>query len=166
MAPNFIAILLCGLIPIVIGFIWYSPKTLGPAWQKAASVTDEQIQNSNMILILGLSYVLGVLLALGLYQSVIHQSAFYSILVDEPGFGTEGSEIMIFINDFMAKYGENYRTFKHGAFHGVLAGLLFATPVIAINALFERKSFKYIAIHAGYWILTIALIGGVISQWG
>ena len=34
--------------------------------------------------------------------------------------------------------------------------------VIGINALFERKGFKYIAINAGYWILCLGLMGGVL----
>jgi len=46
-----------------------------------------------------------------------------------------------------------------------MAGILFALPILATNAMFERKSFKYIAINAGYWIITIGLMGGVISQW-
>lgn len=62
----------------------------------------------------------------------------------------------------MDKYGNNFRTFKHGAFHGTIGGFFFATPVLCINALFERKSFIYIAINAGYWIITLALMGGVI----
>jgi hypothetical protein len=66
---------------------------------------------------------------------------------------------------FLDKYGNNFRTFKHGAFHGILSALFFATPVLGINALFERKSFKYIFVHAGYWMLTLALMGGVICAY-
>lgn len=59
-------------------------------------------------------------------------------------------------------YSTSYRTFKHGMFHGCIAGFLFATPILTINALFERKGFKYIAINAGYWIITLGLMGGII----
>ena len=65
----------------------------------------------------------------------------------------------------MENYGDNFRTFGHGAFHGTVAGILFALPVLGTNALFERKSFKYIAVNAGYWIVTTALIGGVLSAY-
>jgi hypothetical protein len=37
-------------------------------------------------------------------------------------------------------------------------------PLIGINSLFERKSFKYIFIHTGYWIISLALMGGVLCQ--
>ncbi|HPH81947.1 MAG TPA: DUF1761 domain-containing protein, partial [Flavobacteriales bacterium] len=66
--------------------------------------------------------------------------------------------------DFMSKYGNTFHTFKHGVFHGVLAGIFFALPVLGINSLFDRKSFKYIAINAGFWIVTLALMGGIICQ--
>ncbi len=166
MVPNLLTLALAAAIPLVIGFIWYNPKTLGTAWMHTAGLTEEKLQGGNMALIFGLTYVLSFFIAASLFQVVIHQSAFFSILVGEPGLGEEGSELMAYVNDFMAKYGDNYRTFKHGAFHGVFTGLLFATPLIGINAMFERRSFKYVAIHAGYWIITIALMGGVICQWG
>ena len=31
--------------------------------------------------------------------------------------------------------------------------------------MYERKSLKYIAINSGYWILTWAIMGGIISAW-
>jgi len=41
---------------------------------------------------------------------------------------------------FMADYGTAFRTFKHGALHGFLTGLLFITPTIGVNALFEKRA--------------------------
>jgi hydrogenase maturation factor len=35
---------------------------------------------------------------------------------------------------------------------------------VGINALFERRGGKYILVHVGYWIVTLALIGGVVCQ--
>ena len=64
----------------------------------------------------------------------------------------------------MGVYGNDFRTFKHGALHGTLTGVGIALPVVAINAMFEKRGFKYIAIHAGYWILTLLLMGGIICQ--
>ena len=65
----------------------------------------------------------------------------------------------------MAKYGNNFRTFSHGAVHGVLAGLFFVLPVMGTNAMFERKGFKYIAINVGYWIVTLAIMSGIVCGW-
>lgn len=63
---------------------------------------------------------------------------------------------------FMTDYGMAYRTFKHGALHGFMSGLFFAFPMIGINALFERKSWKYILIHAGFWTVCLTFMGGII----
>ena len=65
----------------------------------------------------------------------------------------------------MNDYGDAFRTFKHGAFHGILAGLFISLPVIATNCLFEQKSFKYAAITSGYWIVVMSIMGGIICAW-
>ncbi|MFN8337892.1 MAG: DUF1761 family protein [Saprospiraceae bacterium] len=37
--------------------------------------------------------------------------------------------------------------------------------MMAVNALFERKSWKYIFLNVGYWGICAMLMGGVISAW-
>jgi hypothetical protein len=106
--------------------------------------------------------VLSLLIAMGLMPLVIHQFGIYSVLQGEPSIQDPASPLSQYVQEFMDKYGRNFRTFKHGAFHGVLTAIFLALPVIGILALFERKSFKYVAIHTGYWILTLGLMGGVI----
>jgi hypothetical protein len=69
---------------------------------------------------------------------------------------------MLFIDSVMEKYGNNFRTFGHGAIHGVITGIFFIMPVLAINAMFERKGFKYIAINTGFWTVSLVLMGGII----
>jgi hypothetical protein len=66
---------------------------------------------------------------------------------------------------FMSDYGTAFRTAKHGALHGFMTGLLFAFPMLAINGLFERKSWKYILIHAGYWTVSLTIIGALVCGW-
>ena len=66
---------------------------------------------------------------------------------------------------FMNDYGSAFRTFKHVALHGFISGLFFAFPIIAINGLFERKSWKYIWINSGFWIVTLTIIGAIICGW-
>lgn len=164
MMTNILIIALAAVVPTVTGFIWYNPKVFGNAWMKAAEMTDEKIKGANMLVILGISVVLSFLLAFSIQYLAIHQLSMYSILLNEPGFGDPNSEVMIYLDDFMKKYGTNFRTFKHGALHGTLAGFTIALPILATNALFERKGFKYIAINGGYWIVTMAIMGGIICQ--
>lgn len=165
MMPNMLVLLLAALVPTVLGFIWYHPKVFGTAWMKAAEMTEEKIKSGKMGLIFFLSFVFSFLLAFALYSIVIHQNHMFSTLMGEPGFMEQKGEAWIYYQDFMNEFGSRFRTFKHGVFHGLVDGILFALPILATNAMFERKGFKYIAVNGGYWILTIALMGGIICQW-
>lgn len=162
---NWLVVLGAAVIPTITGMIWYNPKVMGTVWMEASGMTDEKVKGGNMPLIFGISFIMAFLLAVEMNFVVVHQNHFYSILMNEPGIMEPGSEMYLFAQDFMEKYGRNFRTFKHGLFHGIIAGILFAMPILATNALFERKGFKYIAVNCGYWIITIGLMGGVICQW-
>ncbi len=162
MALNFPVILLAALVPLLAGFLWYNPKTFGAAWMKAAGMTEESMKGANMALIFGLTYALSFLAAMSLNFMVIHQFHLYSLLANDPGFNDPGSEVRTFLQGFMEKHGRNFRTFGHGAFHGALGGIFLALPVLGVNALFERKGFRYIAVNAGFWIVCLALMGGII----
>lgn len=162
MTPNFLIIFLAALVPMAMGFIWYNPKVLGTAWMKAADVSQEKMKGANMGLVFGLAFLFSFMMAFALQFVVIHQWHLYSILANEPGLKDTNSEVGMMVKGFMEKYGNNFRTFKHGALHGTIGGIMIALPIIGTNALFERKSFKYIAINVGFWIINMALMGGII----
>lgn len=159
---NWIALLLAALVPLLVGFVWYHPKVFGNAWMAAAGLTEESLKGANMLKIFGITLIMSFLAALVFQTVVIHQFHMLSILADEPGLNDPQTETGRYFADFLAKYGNHFRTFKHGAFHGVFFGLMVIMPVICINALFERRSFKYITVNAGFWIVSFALMGGVI----
>ncbi|WP_378172348.1 DUF1761 domain-containing protein [Aquimarina sp. SS2-1] len=161
---NFLIMAIAALIPMVLGFVWYNPKVFGTAWMNACGFTTEDLKGGNMAVIFIVSYIFSLMLASMLNTVVIHQFGFFQTLMSEPDLMTEGTEIYQYAQDFMSKYGTNFRTFKHGALHGTMTGLFFALPVLGINALFERKGFKYIAVNVGYWTVCLALMGGVICQ--
>lgn len=150
-------LLVVGLIPLFVGFVWYNPKVFGNAWMKTISMTEESMKGSNMALIFGLCYVFACMLALGLMPVVIHQMGLESIFQ-----GDNSPESAAYKKNFFETYSTRFRTFKHGAFHGALTAIFIALPIIGTIALFERRSFKYVAIHVGYWFVTLALMGGVI----
>ena len=164
MEMNFYVLFLAALVPMIIGSIWYGP-IFGNTWMKEMGFTKESLAGTNMVKTLIICYVLSVLVAMALMQMVIHQMGAFSTLAGDPGFNEQTGEAFTYFQDFVAKYGDRFRTFKHGAFHGVFAGLLLVMPILATNAMFERKGFKYIAINSGYWIVSMALMGGVICQW-
>lgn len=162
---NFLMTALAALVPMVIGFLWYGPMLFQNAWMKELGFTKESLEGGNMALIFGLSYVLSFLFAFLLQTLVIHQFGAQSVLMGEPGFVEGTGEAFTYFEEFMQNYGDRFRTFGHGALHGGLMGVFVVLPVMGTNALFERKSFKYVAINVGYWVVTMAIMGGILCQW-
>jgi len=142
MDVNFLSIVLAAVSCFGVGFIWYNPLTFGSVWMQAIGMTEEKAKQGNMPLIFGISFVVALLVAFYLYLNVNIGGA--------PG---------------MEHGTPDYQTFKHGAFHGLLLGILVALPVIFTNALYEQRNFKYMFINAGYWIVSMALMGGIVCAW-
>lgn len=132
--PNWIAIIIAALIPMIVGFIYYHPKVFGKAWMNSLGITEEDTKKGNMAVIFGVSLFMSFLM-----------SMFLLLNVDGPG--QEGQ----------------FDSFKHGVMHGILLALAVAMPVLVTNGLFERKNFKNLMINTFYWIITLALMGGVID---
>lgn len=140
---NFWVLFVAAIIPLITGFLWYGPMLFQNAWMKESNMTIERMQNMNPLKTYGLAVVFAMFLAFFLMITVFTGGA-----PDEP-HGTAP-----------------FLTFKHGLLHGAMVALFVALPVFATNALFEQKSFKYVAINVGYWVVTMALMAGVINQWG
>ena len=164
MTFNIIVQLVAALVPTVIGFIWYNPKVFGKIWMDASGLTHESVKGANMAVVFGASLVLSFFLGFALNFMVIHQNHLFSAVQGIAGLEDPNSSVNQMLNSFMAAYGDNFRTFKHGALHGAIGGFTIALPIIGTSALFERKGFKYIAVNAGYWMVTMAIMGGIICQ--
>jgi hypothetical protein len=154
---NYLAIVVAAVVPVVLGFIWYNPKVFGVAWMRAAEMTEAKIKGGNMAIIFSVSLVLSVMLAFFTNYLVIHEFGVYCLT----GGHLDAATTQAFLDEFEG----TWRTYKHGALHGAMAGIMFALPVIGINALFERKNFKYILINAGYWTICLTIMGSIISGW-
>ena len=165
MEINFITLFLSGLIPLVVGAIWYNPNVMGKAWMAASGKTEEELAKGNMAVIFGLTYFLGLMLALALSGMTNHQSGVMQLFAEHPDFGTAGSEAQNLYDQVMAMFGDSHRTLGHGALHGAFGAVFLALPLIAINAMFERRGGKYIGIHFGYWLLTFVAVGAVVCAY-
>ncbi|MCF8272933.1 MAG: DUF1761 domain-containing protein [Flavobacteriaceae bacterium] len=159
MEMNFLAILAAAISALIVGFIWYNPKVFGNAWMQAAGITEDQIKGGNMLKIFSLALLFSFMLAFLMTTIVIHQMGAIGLVGGDP------SKALPSYAAFMADYGDAFRTFKHGALHGFISGIFLALPIIGINALFERKSAKYIFINSGYWIVTLTIMGAIICGW-
>jgi hypothetical protein len=158
----FLTMGISAIVPLLVGFIWYHPKVFGTAWLKAGGFDEAKMKEGfNAPLVFGLTLVLGFFISMILSGMTIHQMGFYSML--ERTIATD-QETKDFFMQTMQKYGGEFRTFKHGMLHGSIAGVMLVTPIIAINAMFERKGFKYIAVNAGFWIACFTIMSGIICQ--
>jgi len=162
MPTNFWIFFLTALIPLVVGAIWYNPKVMGNSWMKANGFSEKDLEGGNMLAIFGLSYLFGIFISLGLSGIVIHQPSVYQVMM--PDVMEAGSAAEKQFNDLMASFGNRFRDWKHGAIHGIIYTIMLVLPLIAINALFERRGWKYILIHFGYWLITLTIIGAVLCQ--
>ena len=162
MPTNWWMFLIAGLIPLVIGSLWYGNLLFGRKWMSVNGFTEESLKGGNMAVIFGLSYVFSVFVALTLSGVTIHQSAVLQMMM--PDIMESGSAAQQTFNDLMAEYGDRHRDFKHGVIHGAFFTVFLVFPLIGINALFERRGWTYIWIHTGYWLVCTALMSGLLCS--
>lgn len=166
---NFASVLVAALVPNIVGFLWYNPKVFGNTWMKETGLTfDPETARKGMVKILIISLILSVLVAMAEMGAVIHQMALFSLLADnkEAAEMMKGGQIpQIKIGDHVYDVINNFRTFKHGAFHGILMSIFLIMPVVAISSMYEKRSWKYILISTGYWTVNLAIMGGIICAW-
>lgn len=161
MPLNVWAVLVAAIVPVFVGSIWYNPKVFGTAWMKESGMTEEKARKANMLKIFGLSLLYSFMLAFIMPILTIHQFGPLG-MIGGPEFVATAEPSY---EAFMADYGDVFRTFKHGALHGFMSGIFLALPIVAIGSLFEQRSWKYIAISAGYWTVVMTLMGGIVCGW-
>ena len=131
---NWLSLILAMLVPLAMGFIYYHKALFGKAWMASIGMTEEKQKEANMPVIMVVSLVLSFFIA-------------FFMLHFCNGAGQEAE----------------FDTFKHGAFHGAFIAIIFVIPITIIDGLFEQKSWKSMLINAGYWILTLAIMGGILD---
>ena len=158
MEINFLAIIIAALSTLAVGFIWYNPKVFGTIWMKEAGIPNEKSKGSNMAITFGMSLIYALFISLILRFLVVHQTGALGMV------GGDASIAKPSFAAFMTDYGTAFRTAKHGALHGFLTGLFFIFPIIANNAMYEKRSFKYTMIVSGYWTVCFTIMGAIICQ--
>ena len=97
---NFIALLCATVVPMIMGFIYYHPSTMGNTWMKANGFVKENLKPPAPALYL-LALVCSFLLAVFLWAWVTGAG------------GIETSQVTDPVD------GHSFVTFKHGVFHGL-----------------------------------------------
>jgi len=161
MLPNVLIIVATGLIPVVLGMIWYNPALFGSVWLEEAGMTPEDMKANQKPLKFLLGFLCNVLLGFGLFTLVTHE---FSVL------GLVGGDVEALKSGtgaaFLAEYGGSFARFSHGAVHGLFAAVLLALPFIGHQCLWSGRSFKYFLLDWAFWTLCIVLMSGVIAEWG
>ena len=135
---NWWAILVAGISAFVLGGVWYSPALFGKAWMKENNMTVDNVQNGNKSKIFGWAFVLTLIMAANL-----------GMFLADPATPCPGSP---------------KADISWGATAGFLAGI-WVFCGIAIVALFEHKTARYIFINGGYCVLALVLMGAIIGAW-
>ncbi len=144
---NYFAIGISSLIPLITGFIYYHPKTMGSAWMKANGFTKESIGNGPKPIMFLVTLVTSFLL-----------SMFFWAWVTGAG-GVETSQVVDAID------GHSYVTFRHGIVHGIIFTLLVLLPIFVSMKIFEMRSWSWAFVNIGYWSITSILMCGLLSAW-
>jgi len=131
---NWLSVVIATIIPSIMGFAWYSPMLFGKAWMDSIGMTEEKARSANMPVIMGISLVLAFFMA-------------FFLIANVNGPGQEGE----------------FDTFKHGALHGAIVGIMIVVPTFISNGLFEQKSWKNMLINVAYWTVTLSIMGGVLD---
>ena len=148
MEVNFLILALAAFVPLFIGFIWYGPFLFQNTWIKLSGHSKESLKSTNVVLIYILLYLFSFSLAFFLQFIVIHQTGVYSSLLESGANELTGDRLTYF-DDFMAKYGSNYRSFKHGVLHGVLVALFLILPILATQAMLEKNQLNILQLMLG-----------------
>lgn len=162
MIPNPLILLVAALIPMVIGIIWYGKGLFGGAtWARIANLPAEAANMKPKPGKMLLSILFNFFIAFALFGMCVHQSGVFSVVggnaeLLKTGVGAE----------FMAAYGHNHLSIGHGIFHGVLASITFAMPMIGYATIFEQKGAKYFFVNWGFWAVCLAIMGAIICQGG
>lgn len=138
---NFLAVLICAIISMIIGGIWYGPL-FGNLWMKGMgwNPNDHDFM-AKMKKAAGPGYAIQFIGALFMAFVLAH---------DIWAFNTASPETI-------------------GVFGGLQGAfwtwLGFIVPIKIGETLWAKKPFKYVSIDLGYWLVQLLVFGVIISVW-
>jgi len=134
---NWLAVVACVIVSMIVGSIWFGPKTFFPVWWKAIGKSESQAPSmGNPIAMWGL-----VILA------AFVQAVFMALIVHAMGAMTPGGA-----------------TLGSGALTGFLLWLGFVAPSSLTNKLFANQLTAWV-LEVGNHLVNMVLIGAVLGAW-
>jgi len=136
---NWLAVLVCVVVSMISGSLWYNPKTFFPVWWKGIGKTEQDVpgMGSNMAMTWGLTVV-----------GSLTQAIFMSLFVNMTGQLMPGGA-----------------TLGSGALTGFLLWLGFVAPTYLVNKLFAGHGLKVWAIEIGNHLINFVIFGAIMGVW-
>jgi hypothetical protein len=133
---NWLAVVVCVVVSMISGSLWYNPKTFFPAWWKGIGKTGEPGMAGNM----GMTWGLTVLAS-------FVQAVAMAFMVPAMG-GLMGGV-----------------SAASGASTGFMLWLGFIAPTYLVNKLFAGHGLKVWAIEIGNHLVNFVLFGAILGAW-
>ncbi|PJZ70881.1 hypothetical protein CH373_06350 [Leptospira perolatii] len=142
---NYLAILTAVVINIVIGNIWYGPL-FGKAWAAAVGIDmSKKPPTMEMVKSMGLMVIGSFLMA----WVFAHNAFVWNFLYDKTMLQVHGPAI----------------PWLMGFYGGFYTWLGFIVPLTLNSVAFEGKPWKLFGINAGYYFISLQVIGMVLAYW-
>lgn len=134
---NWLAVIVCVVVSMISGSLWYNPKTFFPTWWRGIGKTGEPGMQGNM----GMTWTLTIL-------SSFVQAVAMSFMVDAMGSLMTG--------------GVSAAT---GAMTGFMLWFGFIAPTYLVNKLFAGHGLGIWAIEVGNHLVNFVLFGAILGAW-
>lgn len=135
---NYVAVFAAAVINMVIGYIWYGPL-FGKQWIQESGLSKEQLadsQKKGMAMQYGLMFVGALVMAYVLSHAIVFAGTYLQV------FGVSG-----------------------GLMSGFFNWIGFVAPVTLVSVLWEGKSWKLWGLNNGYYLVSLLLMGALLSLW-
>ncbi|MES2153958.1 MAG: DUF1761 domain-containing protein [bacterium] len=137
---NWVAILGCVVVSMLLGYAWYAPFGFGKIWMREEGVTAADARR-HMARAIGVSALGAVFASVAMAVVLYHMS----FIVDQ----------------FF--YADEY--LFNAAVLGLVIGLGFAVPLVMAEVGFAGRSIRLAAVHGGYRLVQFMLIAIILAQW-
>jgi len=134
---NWLAVVVCVVVSMISGSIWYNPKTFYPMWWKVVGKENQAPGMQNM----GMTWTLTVL-------SSVVQAVAMALMVNAMGSLMTGGPNLV-----------------NGALTGWMLWLGFIAPTYLVNKLFAGQGLKIWAIETGNHLINFVLFGAILGTW-
>jgi hypothetical protein len=136
---NWLAVVACVVASMIIGSVWFNPKTFFPAWWKAIGKSDRDDAGGSSI---GMGLTWGLIIFCAFVQAV-----FMSLIINAMGSVMGGTSL------------------ASGALAGFMLWLGFVAPSSLTNKLFADR-LKAWVLEAGNHLVTFVVMGAIIGAMG